>query len=159
MRKKEFIVWRWANPSKHFTPIRTLSWGNQEYNSHNFVVFAGLNPTDWLWKARKGVLHKIKLTEEQASQCLVAEQQFRLSDKEINEYIEQTGSRHIRDLEIEQYIKSFILLTKYQGGYIQPEVLIPFEVDAEIDWFRTYWLRFKKQFINPNFKSPPSSYS
>lgn len=112
----------------------------------------------WTGRAREGVLHKITLTEEQASQCIVAEQ-FRPSDKEIDEYIERTGERHLRDYEIKQYKNSFILLTKYQGGYIQPEVLIPFEVDAEIDWLRTFWLRFKKRFINPSLKRPPSLYT
>ena len=158
MNSPKYTVWRWAKPSKHFIPIRNKSWGNQEYESHNFVVFAGLKPTDWMWKAREGVLHRITLTEEQASQCLVAEQHFRLSDKEIEVYLKQTGKRHLRDLEIEYYIKSFILFTKYQSGYIQPEVLIPFEVDAEIDWLRTFWLRFKKRYINPNLQSPPSSF-
>ena len=158
MSEKEYIVWRWDKPSKQFIPIRNKFWGNQEYESHNFVVFAGLKPTDWIWRAREGVLHKIRLTEEQASQCIVAEQ-FRPSDKEIDEYIERTGKRHSRDYEIEKYRKSFIFLTKYQGRYIQPEVLIPFEVDAEIDWIRTFWLRFKKRFINPSLKSPPSSYN
>ena len=159
MSEKKYIVWRWDKPSKRFTPKRNISWGTQEYESHNFVVYACPNPYDWIWKAREGVLHKIILSEKQASQCIVAEQHFRLTDKEIDEYIEQTGKRHLRDLEIEQYRKSFIPLTKYQGGYIQPEVLIPFEVEAETDWLRTFWLRFKKHFINPNLKSPPSSYS
>lgn len=163
-KEKKIIVWRWAEPSKRFSPSKNRSGGDLKLRSHNYVVFAGLKPTDWMWlgRARTGVLHKIELTEEQASQCVVAEQEFRPTEEEINEYLERTGRNVVGSLigySIEQYEKSFIPLLDYDGGYILPEVLIPFEVDAKICRVKTWWLRFKKKYISHKLGEYPSRYS
>lgn len=162
-REKKIVVWRWAEPSNRFSPIKNRSWGDLKLKSHDLVVFAGLKPTDWMWlgRARTGVLHKIELTKEQASQCVVAEQEFRPTEEEINKYLERTGRSifgSYRGYSREQYEKFFIPLLDYKGGYILPEVLIPFEVDAKICRIKTWWLRFKKKYISQNLGDYPYRY-
>lgn len=153
MSRKSFVVWRWAEPSKKFKPTKNRSWGDMNLKSYNFVVFAGLKPTDWAWlfngsylQSRGLVLHKIMLTEQKASLCVVAEQKFRPTEEEINRYLERTGRNLVGSLvgySMEQYEKSFIPLCEYKGGYNLPEVLIPFEVEAKVDGIRTLWLKLK----------------
>jgi len=163
MTKKKIIVWRWAEPTKRFEPRRNRSWGDLKLKSHNYVVFAGLTPIDWIWLgcARTGVLHKIELTEEQASQCVVAEQNFRPTEKEINKYLERTGKSIVGSLigySMEQYEKSFIPLPDYNGEHNLPEVLIPFEVEAKAEMLRTICLKFKIKYLKPELGRFPSLY-
>jgi len=164
MEEKKIIVWRWAKPSKKFIPRKNRSWGDLKLKSYDYVVFAGLKPTDWMWlgRARIGFLHKIELTEEQASQCVVAEQNFRPTEEEIDEYHKRTGKDIAISLityPMEQYEKSFIPLLNYDGGYFLPEVLIPFEVDAKICKIKTWWLKFKKKYISRELGEYPSRYN
>lgn len=115
----------------------------------NYVVFAGLSPTAWIWIGRArpsegAVLHRISLNREEASRCVVAEQYFDPSEKEIDEYLMRTGRKRIGSLNgysREQYPLSFIPLPEYDDEHNMPEVLIPFEVEANVDWIRTYWVR------------------
>ena len=160
---KRIIVWRWAEPSKKFLPTKNLSWRDLKLKTHDRVVFAALKPTYWMWlgRTRTGVLHKIELTEEQASQCVVAEQEFRPTDEEMNEYLNRTGRRKggsIRAYSREHYEKSFIPLLDYKGGYILPEVLIPFDVEAKPCKVKTWWLKFKKRYFSPELGEYPSRY-
>ena len=110
-----------------------------ELESHDKVVFAGLNPTDWMWLSRenvRGVLHKIELFEEQAQRCVVAEQDFRPTDDEMNEYLKRTSSTIVgsyHGYSRENYEDSFIPLPNYNGEHYLPEVLIPFEVEGKVD--------------------------
>lgn len=166
LKNEKFVVWRWANPSKRFKPTKNRSWGDLKMESHNQVVFTGLNPTDWIWlfsdmraRARgKSVLHKITLTREQASLCVVAEQEFRPSEEEIQAYLQRTGRFEVGSLigySMEKYEKSFIPLPKYKGEYNLPEVLIPFEVEAKVDWIKTYLLIIKMKYFSPTLRFTP----
>ena len=161
---EKYIVWKWANPSKKFLPKKNRSWGELELKSHEYVVFAGLNPTDWMWLSRpkvRGVLHKIELSEEQAQLCVVAEQDFRPSDDEMNEYLIRTGRTRVgsnRGYSKEKYEGSFIPLPRYNEEHFLPEVLIPFEINAKSCYLITWWLKFKKKYFSPRLGEFPSRY-
>ena len=105
-----YIVWRWAIEATYFEPVDNKHENQKDYPR---VVYAGVNPDDWsyleIWRSR-GVdeiakLHKITLTEEQAKRCVVTEA---ATDK-------------------------YVPLIEYEGGFLLPEVLIPFGVDAEVE--------------------------
>ncbi len=158
---EKYIVWKWAKPSKKFLPKKNRSWGEMELGSHEYVVFAGLNPTDWMWLSSKvrGVVHKIELSEEQAQRCVVAEQDFRPSDDEMNEFLKRTGRTRVgsyHSYSKEKYEDSFIPLPEYVGGHFLPEVLIPFEIDATTCYLKTWWLKFKKNYFSPRLGEFPS---
>jgi hypothetical protein len=135
-----------------------------ELGSHDYVVFAGLKPTDWMWLSRENVreaLHKIELSEEQAQLCVVAEQDFRPNDDEMTEYLKRTGRTIVgsyHGYSRENYEDSFIPLPEYVGGYYQPEVLIPFDIDAKICYLKTWWLKFRKKYFSPRLGEFPSKY-
>ena len=75
------------------------------------------------------------LTKQQAELCVVAEGEFRPTNKDIDEFIKKKGIRLVgsrRRFTEENYEKSFVPLLEYLEGYNLPEVLIPFPVEAEI---------------------------
>src|SRR3990170_3687366 len=137
--EEQIILWRWDKPTLRFIP--EINWYVKELNrplkSHNEIVYAGLTPYDW--KKMKGdqdnVLHKIRITKDQANQCVVAEGYFRPNTQELEKFIKKNGGDIVGSLtayEEAHYEDSFVPLLEYNGGYNLPEVLIPFPVDAEI---------------------------
>jgi hypothetical protein len=135
---KRIVLWRWAKPSGMFKPVENPYWvkARIRFKSHNEVVYAGLNPIDWMEvSGGEGVtLHKIVLTRQQAELCVVAEGRFRPTDEKLTEFIERMHIPDIgsyREYEYENYEKSFVPLLEYSGGYNLPEVLIPFPIKAE----------------------------
>ena len=138
MSRKRVTLWRWAKPSKEFTPTENAYFkaNGIRFKSHNKVVRAGLNPSDWMEIVGRGsTLHRITLTEQQAKLCVVAEDDFRPTEEELRDFAKKTHS-HLggakRRYFIANYEKSFVPLLEYSGGYNRPEVLIPFPVKAEI---------------------------
>lgn len=164
MKDKEYIVWRWDKLSNHFTPVKNRSWGDRDYFNFTYVVFACIDPTDWMWvrSSRGEVLHKIVLNEEQAKHCVVAEQNFMPSIKELEDYARETGGTSIGRYDrycAEKYPNSFIPLPDYDGQHSLPEVLIPFEVEAHPQWLRTYWLKIKARYLEPELRKHPPTFS
>lgn len=137
MCDKRIALWKWAKPTRLFEPLENHYWTSAglRFKSHNKVVYAGLNPVDWMETMGKGAtLHKITLTKQQASFCVVAEACFRPRDEELVKFMEKkhislVGS--VRSYTYEHYEESFVPLLRYSGGYNLPEVLIPFLVRAE----------------------------
>ena len=138
MFRQQITLWKWAKPSKVFQPVENPFWTRRgiTFATHNKVVYAGLNPLDWMWKKSvDGVLHKIVLTKDQVRLCVVAEGSFRPSDEEMDQFIE---SRGIPDLGShweyvdEHYEQSFIPFIEYSGGMNLPEVLVPFAVRGKV---------------------------
>lgn len=138
MFSKRIVLWKWAKPSKIFEPVENRYWlgAGIQFKSHNNVVYAGLNPTDWkeTIAGEDTTLHKIVLTKQQAELCVVAEALFSPAHKELIEFVEKmripmVGS--LRRYTYENYEKSFVPLLEYSGEYNLPEVLIPFPVKAE----------------------------
>jgi hypothetical protein len=155
-----YIVWRWDAPSKHFKRVPNRLGKNIPLGKFNYVVYAALKPTDWMFRARGGrVLHQIPLTDEQASLCVVAETDFDPTKEQV-ERAEEKSNQQLRALfkkPPEQYPQSFIPLPYYNGEHYLPEVLIPFEVEAKVDRLMTAWCKFRRK-INPRFGRYPSRY-
>lgn len=135
LANKRFVLWKWAKPSKIFKPKMGRFWERGiQFKSHNKIVLAGLNPTDWMEIMGDLTLHKIVLNKQQAELCVVAEGEFDPTEKELTEFTERRNIGLVGSLEKyenENYESSFIPLTKYSGGYNCPEVLIPFPVKTE----------------------------
>jgi len=135
---REIVLWKWAKPTRLFETLKNPYWTSAglRFKSHNKVVYAGLNPVDWMETMGKGAtLHKIILTKQQAELCVVAEACFRPTDEELGKFIEKKQLPLIggaRNYTYEHYEESFIPLLEYSDGYNLPEVLIPFSVKAEI---------------------------
>lgn len=135
---REIVLWKWAKPTRLFETLKNPYWTSAglRFKSHNKVVYAGLNPVDWMETMGKGAtLHKIILTKQQAELCVVAEACFRPTDEELGKFIEKKQLLLIggaRNYTYEHYEESFIPLLEYSDGYNLPEVLIPFSVKAEI---------------------------
>jgi len=136
---KQIILWRWDEPTLRFIPEK--NWYGKELNrplkSHNEIVYAGLTPDHW--KKLKGnhgkVLHRIRITKNQAKLCVVAEGFFRPNTQELDKFVKENGGDSVGSLttyEDAHYEDSFVPLLEYNGGYNLPEVLIPFPVDAKI---------------------------
>jgi hypothetical protein len=155
-----YIVWRWDTPSKHFKCVPNILGKNIPLGKFNNIVYAGLRPTDWMFRSRRSrVLHQIQLTNEQASLCVVAETDFDPTKEQV-ERVEAKTTRQLRALfkqSPEQYPQSFIPLPNYNGEHYLPEVLIPFEVEAKVDRLITAWFRLRRK-INPRFGRYPSRY-
>lgn len=137
MRTKRIVLWKWAEPSKTFTPTESPFYSGIRFKSHNRCVRAGLNPLDWM-QMMKGcgiVLHKIVLDRQQAERCVVAEGCFIPTYEELSEFGKKKHMQPVgvlRYYQDENYEKSFVALLNYSGGYNLPEVLIPFSVEARI---------------------------
>jgi hypothetical protein len=145
LANKRFVLWKWAKPSKTFNPEVSHYWEEGiRFKSHNRIVYAGLNPLDWIEYKGDSTLHKIVLDKQQAELCVVAEDDF--SARAI-EYAEKTHSSLIgceNRYRNKNYEGSFIPLTKYSGGYNRPEVLIPFPVKTEaVSCVKVYILIWK----------------
>jgi len=160
MGSGKYLVWRWDKPSNHFKCVPNRLGKNIPLGKFNYVVYAALKPTDWMFRARGGrVLHQIPLTDEQASLCVVAETDF----DPTKEQVERAEAKNISQLRAlfkkspDQYPQSFIPLSNYNGEHYLPEVLIPFEVGAKVDRFMTAWCKLRRK-INPRFGRYPSRY-
>ena len=162
MSNKRFVLWKWAKPSKIFDPVenRYCEKGIR-FKSYNKIVYAGLNPTDWMDIMGAFTLHKIVLDKQQAELCVVAEDYFRPTDKELAEFIERTHGSYVgslNDYRNKNYKSSFVPLIKYSGGYNRPEVLIPFSVKTEtVSCVKAYILIWKlKKWFTQKMKKRPS---
>lgn len=147
--KEKVVLWRWDVPTSRFEPVINWYIKNDSISLKNYdkVVYAGLNPRDWMdIKAEPNrVLHKIVLTQEKAKLCVVAEGSFKPTDEELIGFIKERNIELVSSLtryEQENYEKSFVPFLNYSGGYNLPEVLIPFAVDAKICWFYTFYLKY-----------------
>ena len=98
----------------------------------------------WLSKHNREILHRIELTEEQAHLCVVAEQEIRMTQEDKIKFGGIVGG--FKPIARMRYEESFTPLPDYRGGFILPEVLIPFEVECKVDWLRTVWLKFLARF-------------
>jgi len=109
-----YIVWRWSIEATYFEP--KVHWQIPVIS----CVYAGVDKYTWsMLKGEGVVLHRIELTYQQASDCMVAETCYDWDD-------DWEGLRE-RD-----YMNSLVPLTEYKGDYNKPEVLIPFRVGAEV---------------------------
>jgi len=130
-----------------FDPRQCRFWaGTRNSIDFSMVVYAGFDPKDWMWigAAREGVLHKIMLSAEQASKCLVADGVYRPSDNEWEEIHEDfRRGRHNTYLlrEYEHYVGSLVLLPEYKSGYRCAEVLIPLSVEASICRLKSFYYK------------------
>ena len=146
-------------PLKEDEPRPCRFWaGTRNSIDYSMVVYAGLNPTDWMWigAARKGVLHKILLNDEQASKCLVADGVYRPSHSEWEEIYKdfRQGDNTYRHREYGNYVDSLVPLPDYLSGYRCPEVLIPFSVEVSICRLKSFYYNTCAR-LDRNLRKPP----
>lgn len=113
-----YIVYRWAKPSKRFEPRSHLAMFDPNFigikvpEKYQQIVYAGMDPFTWTNISERAThLHRITLTEEEAAECVVAEDNS------------------------QGYSETFIRLNRFANAHRYPfrnEVLIPFAVEAEL---------------------------